>query len=324
MMRGPVLVRILHLAGLADEVAHLADRRRLAPDRLRVAECQRRGAAGAAARAARHRRAGQDDHEVGPEAFDLLPHRLVGALADRDHGDQRRDADEHAEHGERRAHPVAADRLRCRGQHHRAERPGCGRPRRSAGGVAGAGIDGAGSAAPMRGRVPGGARPAFVRNDLSIAHGQDAIRIGGDVGLVRDHDDRDAAFAIERGERLHDLVRRAGVEVAGRLVRQQQARVVDQRARDRDPLLLAAGELARRVALTVAQAEQPERRACALGARSRVCRRRGRVEQRQCDVLERAGARQQIEALEHEAEPLAAQRARSGSASAATSMPSNR
>ena len=36
---------------------------------------------------------------------------------------------------------------------------------------------------------------------------------------------------------------RLGVEVAGRLVGQQQRRVVDERARDRDALLLAAGEL---------------------------------------------------------------------------------
>ncbi len=53
----------------------------------------------------------------------------------------------------------------------------------------------------------------------------------------------------------------AGIEIAGRLVGQQQAGLVDQRARDRDALLLAAGELPRRVALAVAQAQQRERRA---------------------------------------------------------------
>ncbi len=93
-----------------------------------------------------------------------------------------------------------------------------------------------------------------VRDDLPVAHGQGAIGIGGDVGLVRDDDDGDALLAIELRQRLHDLVRGAGIEVAGRLVGEQQAGRVDQRARDRDALLLAARELARRVALAVAQA----------------------------------------------------------------------
>ena len=65
-------------------------------------------------------------------------------------------------------------------------------------------------------------------------------------------------------QRLHDLVRRARVEIAGRLVGEQQARLIDQRARDRDPLLLTARELARRVALAIAEAEQLQRRACPL------------------------------------------------------------
>jgi hypothetical protein len=35
--------------------------------------------------------------------------------------------------------------------------------------------------------------------------------------------------AIERYERLHDLVRRADIEIAGRLVREQHARRIDER-----------------------------------------------------------------------------------------------
>ena len=56
----------------------------------------------------------------------------------------------------------------------------------------------------------------------------------------------DALLAIELADDLHDLVRGPRVEIAGRLVGQQQLGGVDQRARDRDALLLAAGELARR------------------------------------------------------------------------------
>ena len=101
-------------------------------------------------------------------------------------------------------------------------------------------------------------------------------------------------------------MRRARVEIAGRLVGQQQARRVDQRAGDGDALLLAAGELAGRIALAVAEAEQLQRRARPLEAVAAVGRGRRGIEQRQRDVLDRAGARQQVEALEHEAEPLAA------------------
>src|SRR4029453_13294333 len=67
----------------------------------------------------------------------------------------------------------------------------------------------------------------------------------------RDDDDRDALLAVQRAQHVHDLVRRARIEIAGGLVGQDHARPVDERAGDRDPLLLAARELARRVALAV-------------------------------------------------------------------------
>ena len=45
-------------------------------------------------------------------------------------------------------------------------------------------------------------------------------------------------------QRVEHVVGGARIEIAGRLVGQQQARRVGDRARDRDALLLAAGELA--------------------------------------------------------------------------------
>ena len=123
-------------------------------------------------------------------------------------------------------------------------------------------------------------------------------RVGRDVRLVGDQHDRDAV-AGERGEQRHHLVAGARIEVAGRLVGQHQARLVDQRARDRDPLLLPAGQLAGMVVQAVAQADPFQRGRRALAARARV---RARVDQRQLHVLERGRAREQVEALEHEAE----------------------
>ena len=64
---------------------------------------------------------------------------------------------------------------------------------------------------------------------------------------MRDEDDRQAVVAIEPLEDVHDLDARSRVEIAGRLVRQQQLRIVDERAGDCDPLLLAAGQLIRMV-----------------------------------------------------------------------------
>ena len=109
---------------------------------------------------------------------------------------------------------------------------------------------------------------SLVGDDLAVAHGDDAVGVGGDVGLVGDDDDGDALLAVERHQRLHDLVRGAGVEIAGRLVGEQQARSVDQGPRDGDALLLAAGELRRRVVFAFAEAEQLQRRARARSARS--------------------------------------------------------
>jgi len=47
--------------------------------------------------AARRRRAGEHDQEIRAHRRELLLDALLRALADRDHGDHRRDADDHAE-----------------------------------------------------------------------------------------------------------------------------------------------------------------------------------------------------------------------------------
>ena len=48
--------------------------------------------------------------------------------------------------------------------------------------------------------------------------------------------------ADENGERLLNALLRLGVDVARRLVEHEHSRVVEQRPRDREPLLLAAGQ----------------------------------------------------------------------------------
>ena len=79
-----------------------------------------------------------------------------------------------------------------------------------------------------------------------------------------------AVALVERREEVEDLAGRLAVEVAGRLVAEEERRVVDDRARDADALLLAAGELRRVVVGAVGEADELERRIdvlLALGAR---------------------------------------------------------
>ena len=71
----------------------------------------------------------------------------------------------------------------------------------------------------------------FVLLDLSVANEDDAVRMQRDVVLVRDQDDR-VALLVQALEQRHDFVAGRGVEVAGRLVGEQDGRV-DSRARAR-------------------------------------------------------------------------------------------
>ena len=71
-------------------------------------------------------------------------------------------------------------------------------------------------------------------------------KLGG-LRVVGDHDDGLAVLAVELLQQAEDLLGGLAVEVAGRLVADQQRRIGDDRAGDGDALLLAAGQLARLV-----------------------------------------------------------------------------
>ena len=108
-------------------------------------------------------------------------------------------------------------------------------------------------------------------------------------------------------KRVHNLMRGARIEIAGWLVSKQNARRVDQRAGDSDALLLAAGELAGRIVLAFTEIRAGQGRPRALAADAIARDESLRVEQRQCDVLDGAGACQQVESLKHKTEPFAAE-----------------
>ena len=74
----------------------------------------------------------------------------------------------------------------------------------------------------------------------------DAVRALGDVLLVSDDHDR-SALRCQLVEDREDLVGRLAVEVSGRLVGEDERRVGDQGAGDRDALLLPTRQLLRPV-----------------------------------------------------------------------------
>ena len=72
----------------------------------------------------------------------------------------------------------------------------------------------------------------LVAHDAAVRQLDHAAAHPVDHRVVVRGDDHRRAGAVDPVEQLHDPDRRLGVEVAGRLVGQQQRRVVDERARD--------------------------------------------------------------------------------------------
>jgi hypothetical protein len=130
------------------------------------------------------------------------------------------------------------------------------------------------------------------------------VGAGGDVRVVGHQHDRHTPLGVEALEHAHDFGTGAGVEVAGRLVGQQQCRPPDQCSCDRDPLLLATGELDRMVVEPMPESDRLQGRHREPSALSPA---KAAVDQRQCHVVDRVGAGEQLERLEHEADPLVAQ-----------------
>jgi hypothetical protein len=83
-----------------------------------------------------------------------------------------------------------------------------------------------------------------VVDEPAVFHSDPPRDLPGEVHVVGHDQEGHLVLVVDAKQEVVDLVRGAGVEVAGRLVGQQQARAHDQRAGDRHALLLATGELA--------------------------------------------------------------------------------
>src|SRR5437588_10585596 len=90
--------------------------------------------------------------------------------------------------------------------------------------------------------------------------------------------------------------------MGGRLIGEEQGRLVREGASDGHALLLAAREVTRPVLHAVAEADPIEQLG---GATPRLATTRAPRPQGRCDVLERGEARNQVERLEHDADAMA-------------------
>src|SRR3954454_9270563 len=143
----------------------------------------------------------------------------------------------------------------------------------------------------------------LVADQAAVVHLDDPLaHLVDDLVVVRGHDDRRPG-AVDPVEQAHDADARGGVEVAGRLVGQQDRGPVDERPGDGDALLLAAGQLVREAALLTGEADQVEH--LRHGVRDGVPGLADDL-QGERDVLEHGLVGQQPEVLEDDAD-LAAQ-----------------
>ena len=121
------------------------------------------------------------------------------------------------------------------------------------------------------------------------------------LAIVR-RDEHGRAARVHLAQQVHDVERQIGIEVARRLVGENQHRVVHERAGDGDALLLAARQLLRIRVHAVLQPDPLQHL-----KRLALLRRDGRAEhaRHDRDVLEHGLSRDQLEILEDEPDAAA-------------------
>lgn len=121
-----------------------------------------------------------------------------------------------------------------------------------------------------------------------------------DVMLMRHHNDGDTG-SMQLAQKLHDLIAGGRVEIARRLVGQQDGRIIGQGAGHGHPLLLPTGEFRRAMTEPVSQAHPFGQIGC---ARSTLLRLPPLIKQRQFNVFLHRHLRDQIKTLEDKSDPL--------------------
>src|SRR5829696_2265467 len=142
----------------------------------------------------------------------------------------------------------------------------------------------------------------LVGDDPPVAKLHYSLRPRGDLHVVRDEHDRDPRD-VQFFKQVEDLGAGSRVQVAGRLVGQQQGRVVDQRASYGHPLVLPAGELGWSM---VRPLGEPDPLQDTEGPLASLLPAHACVDHRKLHVLERALSGQEVVALEDEPDEIPA------------------
>ena len=119
-----------------------------------------------------------------------------------------------------------------------------------------------------------------------------------------DEDQRGAVLAVQREQQVGDFIPGVTVEVAGGFIGEQQLRAAVKRARQRDPLLLAAGKLHRQVMQAFTQ---PQLLQQGPGAAAALAVAFAAQQRRKLDVFQRIEGGYQHKGLKHKADMLCAQ-----------------
>ena len=131
------------------------------------------------------------------------------------------------------------------------------------------------------------------QDQVDIFETIDSVELIRDLRSVR-HEDQGNVFGLTGlANDVDHLLLIASVNVCGRLVGQHDSRLVGQRSRDRDALLLTDGKLSRLMVRTMGESDAVEERFCTLRIAAAF-----REDHAEHDVFQRREGGQQVERLE--------------------------
>src|SRR6187200_882613 len=99
----------------------------------------------------------------------------------------------------------------------------------------------------------------LLLDDHAVEHPHDAVGLAAHGDVMGDDEEAEPSLDVQLTHQGDDVLRVLRIEVARRLVRPDDRRVVDERARDRDALALPARELVGDVFGPVAEPDELER-----------------------------------------------------------------
>ena len=102
-------------------------------------------------------------------------------------------------------------------------------------------------------------------NDLTVAHMKNAMAVSRRFGIVGDHHDGLAKLLIELAQKREDGFGTLRIQIARRLIGEDDFRLAHDRACERNSLLLAAGKL-RGLVVQASRSSQAARRRLQNGA----------------------------------------------------------